>query len=157
MMPQANHGFSESVPRSIHLGISPPPLFPKWSWELTPSTPLRSRMSGRTLSLHIPACVASVRLPCACPISPEWVGHANPSASCFIRRFHIKFSGEVNTQYFSVAKIVRSFLVRSVTPPPANRLFPEIFLFFSCLQKKSISGILFARQSPADLLGHRKN
>ena len=155
-MPQANHGFSESVPHSIHLGISPPPLFPKWSWELTPSTSLRSRMSGRTLSLHIPVpWLPSGSRALAHP--PQWVGHANPSASCFIRRFHIKFSGEVNTQYFSCAKIVRSFLVRSVTPPPANRLFPEIFLFFSCLQKKSISGILFARQSPADLLGHRKN
>ena len=63
--------------------------------------------------------------------------------------FSHQILGEVNTQYFSVAKIVRSFLVRSVTPPPANRLFPIIFLFFIVPHKKRVFPVF---SLPASLL-----
>ena len=59
--------------------------------------------------------------------------------------------GEVNHNYFSVAKIVRSFLVRSV-PPPANRLFPIIFLFFIVPHKKRVFPVFSLQASSQQIL-----
>ena len=52
--------------------------------------------------------------------------------------FSCKFSVEVKAQYFSDTKIICRSLVCYVTPPPANRLFPEIFLFFIVPHKKRV-------------------